>query len=87
MKHELNTPDTPRTGTTMDPARPVLRAAGSVGYLEASPEEGMSGGAVVDMQCGLWGITEAKSEFGVGGAFVLLSQTVVAMVLDAAAKL
>jgi hypothetical protein len=39
---------------------------GSTGYVDISPERGMSGGAVVDLQCGLRGISETKSVFGVG---------------------
>ena len=65
-------------------AAPTLRPAGSVGYLEASPEEGMSGGAVVDMQCGLLGVNEARS-IGTGGSFVLFSAAVVERIRSAVA--
>ena len=37
------------------------------GYLDTVPEEGMSGGAVVDSQCGLLGVTEKRSVYGEGG--------------------
>jgi hypothetical protein len=54
------------------------------GFVEGSPEKGMSGGAVVDMRCGLWGITRAKSLWGVGGAFVRLTPEVAALLQAAA---
>lgn len=69
-------------------SRSVLHPQDVAGFVDTSPEQGMSGGAVVDLQCGLWGITESKSTFGgVGGSFVLLSPTVMAMVQAAAAVL
>jgi len=46
-------------------------------------EEGMSGGPVVDSQCGLLGVTESKSLFGEGGAFVNLSPSIVQKILAA----
>ena len=55
------------------------------GFVDASPEQGMSGGAVVDLQCGLWGITKSKSAWGVGSSFVVLNPAVVAMVQAVAA--
>jgi hypothetical protein len=39
----------------------------SAGFVDHSPEQGMSGGAVVDMHCGLWSIIESKSLWGEGG--------------------
>jgi len=55
----------------------------SKGFVDITPESGMSGGAVVDMACGLWGITERKSSFGMGGAFVRLTDSLVTLVLAA----
>jgi len=51
------------------------------GFLADSPEPGMSGGAVVDMHCGLLGITSAKSVWGVGGIFVRATPYVVGELL------
>ena len=65
-------------------AAPTLRPAGSVGYLEASSEGGMSGGAVVNMQCDLLGMNEARS-IGTGGSFVLFSAAVVERIRSAVA--
>ena len=56
-----------------------------MGYLDIVPEQGMSGGAVVDMQCGLLGITAQRSAYGVGGGFVELSAAVVGLVKAAVA--
>lgn len=56
------------------------------GYLDTVPEQGMSGGAVVDSQCGLLGVTESRSVFGEGGAFVKLSPSVVQRILAAMDK-
>ena len=53
------------------------------GYLDTVPEQGMSGGAVVDSQCGLLGVTESRSVYGDGGAFVKLSPSVVQRILAA----
>jgi len=58
----------------------------TTGYLEGSPEVGMSGGAVVDLHCGLLGIIKDKSPLGVGGELVRLTQPVVDRVLDAIAQ-
>ena len=44
----------------------------SSGYIDLSPLIGMSGGAVFDMHCGVFGITERRSHFGWGGSFVRL---------------
>jgi hypothetical protein len=57
------------------------------GFLDIVPEEGMSGGAVVDSQCGVLGVTERRSVFGEGGAFVKLSPNVVQRILAAMDKL
>ena len=57
------------------------------GYLDTVPEEGMSGGAVVDSQCGLLGVTEKRSAYGEGGVFVKLSPSVVQRILAAMDKL
>ena len=57
------------------------------GFLDTVPEEGMSGGAVVDSQCGLLGVTEKRSVFGEGGGFVKLSPSVVQRILAAMDKL
>ena len=53
------------------------------GYLDTVPEQGMSGGAVVDSQCGLLGVTERRSAYGAGGGFVKLSPSVVQRILAA----
>ena len=58
----------------------------ATGYLDNSPEQGMSGGAVVDLHCGLLGIIKAKSVLGVGGELVRLTQPVVDRVLAAIAQ-
>ena len=68
-------------------SRTTLLPHKAAGFVDISPERGMSGGAVVDLQCGLWGMTESKSLGGVGGSFVLLNPNVVAMVKAAAAVL
>ena len=57
------------------------------GFLDTVPEEGMSGGAVVDSQCGLLGVTESRSVYGEGGGFVKLSPSVVQRILAAMDKL
>jgi len=48
--------------------------APAAGFVDANPEQGMSGGAVVDSHCGVLGITELQSAFGQGGRFVRLVQ-------------
>lgn len=58
----------------------------AVGYLDSSPEGGMSGGAVVDMHCGLLGIIKGRSTLGVGGELVRLTQPVMDRVLEAIAQ-
>ena len=52
-------------------------AASSKGFVDLSPALGMSGGAVVDTRCGVFGITERKSVFAQGGQFVRLTPAVV----------
>jgi hypothetical protein len=61
----------------------ALPLASYQGYLDTVPEQGMSGGAVVDLHCGLLGIIKGKSPRGVGGELVRLSQPVVDRVLEA----
>lgn len=51
--------------------------------MDTVPEQGMSGGAVVDSQCGLLGVTEGRSVYGEGGKFVKLSPSVVQRILAA----
>jgi hypothetical protein len=53
----------------------------SAGYIDIVPEEGMSGGSVVDVKCGLLGVTESRSLFGVGGTYVKLSAKVVQRIM------
>lgn len=55
----------------------------SAGYIDIVPEEGMSGGSVVDVKCGLMGVTESRSVFGVGGTYVKLSARVVQRIVAA----
>jgi hypothetical protein len=61
-------------------------ANSKTGYIDYSPERGMSGGAVVDKNCGLWGITRSKSEWGVGGTFVHLTPQLVQFLYAVADK-
>jgi uncharacterized protein YoxC len=44
----------------------------ATGYVDLSPWGGMSGGAVTDIHCGLFGVTERRSVYAVGGTFVRL---------------
>ena len=60
-----------------------LRPPSSTGFVDHTPEQGMSGGAVVDMKCRLWGITERQSVNGMGGQFVRMTKKTVARI-DAA---
>ena len=46
---------------------------GEVGFIDDKPEQGMSGGAVVDTRCGVLGITELQSVHGRGGQFVRMT--------------
>ena len=61
-------------------------AQSTLGFLLDSPEPGMSGGAVVDMYCGLWGILTKTSVWGVGGAFIRMTPEVTSTLLEAAAQ-
>ena len=92
LTNSLQTPSTataeelpvpPSRGYTEDSLAPIAAyapvAAGSElpsGYVEASPWEGMSGGAVIDMRCGLVGITEGRAKHAFGGQFVRLTPDV-----------
>ncbi len=52
---------------------PPPSGSGSVrGFLLDRPEQGMSGGPVLDVRCGLLGIIELQSQHGQGGAYVRL---------------
>jgi hypothetical protein len=64
-----------------------LPLASYQGFLDTVPEQGMSGGAVVDSQCGVLGVTESRSIFGEGGVFVRLSPSVVQRIMAALGKL
>jgi hypothetical protein len=44
----------------------------SLGFVDTSPWGGMSGGAVMDTHCGLFGILERRSRLAVGGVFIRL---------------
>ena len=59
---------------------PVAEGASKVGYAQMSPWEGMSGGAVIDMSCGLVGVTESRVLNAPGGRFVRLSPAVLQLV-------
>ena len=76
-----------QTATTSSPGTGSesagLPRAGNQGFLDIVPEEGMSGGPVVDSQCGLLGVTGRKSLFGEGGAFVSLSPSIVQKIMAA----
>lgn len=76
----------PQDGLTMLTSAPPAALETAVGYLDGSPEQGMSGGAVVDLRCGLLGILKRKSLLGVGGELVRLTQPVVGRVLEAIAQ-
>lgn len=64
---------------------PFEAAESSRGFTGHSPAPGMSGGAVVDTRCGVFGLTERSSVLAQGGMFVRLTPTVVARVAAAAA--
>ena len=65
----------------------ALPLASHQGFLDTVPEQGMSGGAVVDSQCGVLGVTQSRSLFGEGGGFVRLSPSVVQRIMAALGKL
>ena len=71
---------------TKPASAPAAALDTAVGYLDSSPEMGMSGGAVVDMHCGLLGIIKGRSLLGVGGELVRLTQPVMDRVLEAIAQ-
>ena len=52
---------------TKPASAPAAALDTAVGYLDSSPEMGMSGGAVVDMHCGLLGISQGQEPAGRGG--------------------
>jgi hypothetical protein len=60
-------------------------ASSPSGFVGVSPARGMSGGAVVDTRCGVFGVTERSSVFAQGGQFVRLTPAVVARVAAAVA--
>ena len=64
---------------------PFESAAASSGFVGHSPARGMSGGAVVDTRCGVFGVTERSSVYAQGGQFVRLTPAVVARVAAAVA--
>ena len=65
----------------------ALPLASYQGFFDTVPEQGMSGGAVVDSQCGLLGVTESRSIYGEGGTFVRLSPSVAQRVMAAVGQL
>jgi hypothetical protein len=67
-------------------APPSMPRESALGLMESSPEGGMSGGAVVDLRCGLLGIIKGESVQAVGGEMVRLTQPVVDRVLAAIAQ-
>ena len=73
------------TGASEEGAK--LPLASYQGFLDTVPEQGMSGGAVVDSQCGVLGVTQSRSLFGEGGVFVRLSPSVVQRIMAALGKL
>jgi hypothetical protein len=83
-------PAPPSRGYTEDallPAAFAPAAAGAApsGFVESSPWEGMSGGAVFDTHCGLLGITESRAIYAQGGQFVRLTPDVLERVAAAVA--
>jgi hypothetical protein len=62
---------------------PFEAAAASSGFVGHSPAHGMSGGAVVDTRCGIFGVTESSSVFAQGGQFVRLTPAVIVRVAAA----
>jgi outer membrane murein-binding lipoprotein Lpp len=83
-------PVPPSRGYTEDALLPTAfapAAAGAAppGFVESSPWEGMSGGAVFDTRCGLLGITESRAVFAQGGQFVRLTPDVLERVAAAVA--
>ena len=52
-------------------------ASQEITFLDIVPEQGMSGGALVDSQCGVLGVIQSRGVFGEGGVFVRLCPIVV----------
>jgi hypothetical protein len=52
-----------------------------IGYVDYAPPPGMSGGAVVDMHCGLLGIIQGAE--GDGGTFVRFTPSVIQRIMAA----
>lgn len=84
----LTSSQTKASGETVfvSSSAPPTAAQKNMGFLHDSPEPGMSGGAVVDMYCGLWGILSKKSVWGAGGAFIRMTPEVTSTLLEAAAQ-
>ena len=55
----------------------------NMGYAGYKPEEGMSGGAVMDNSCGVMGIIERRSFWAPNGRFVRLTEHVLALLRGA----
>ena len=64
---------------------PSSGGSDSVGFVDLSPWNGMSGGAIVDTRCGLFGVTEMRSVHALGGQFVRLLPAVLERVARAVA--
>ena len=58
-------------------------ASSAGGFVSDSPPGGMSGGAVMDTDCGVFGITERRSTNAQGGQFVRLTPDVIQMLAAA----
>ena len=61
----------------------VAAAASAGGFVDHSPPGGMSGGAVMDTACGVFGVTERRSTHGNGGQFVRLTPDVILLLAAA----
>jgi hypothetical protein len=61
----------------------VAAASSTKGFVSHSPPAGMSGGTVMDMDCGVFGVTERQSTHGQGGRFVLLTPAVIQLLAAA----
>jgi hypothetical protein len=66
----------PRKGLVAGSVRSLPSSGPGVmeGYLEDKPEQGMSGGPVLDVRCGLLGILGRQSPYGKGGVYVRLGE-------------
>ena len=69
----------------MGPQR-ARRNEPTAGFTDVSPAEGMSGGAITDVRCGVLGITELQSAYGQGGRFVRLAPHILEWATLAAAE-